>query len=50
MSLAVKRELRAAGKAKAQHPLVHIAVFFSATLFVLLLIKTYGLDLSPGLF
>lgn len=33
-----------------EHPLNQLGLFFAAGLFVYVLLLTYGIDLSPGLF
>lgn len=51
MPIALKRPAIVAEEApKSSSPLVHVAMFTAADLFVCLLLMTYGLDLSPGLF
>jgi hypothetical protein len=51
MPVALKRPIIVAEEApKSSNPLVQVAMFAAAGLFVCLLLMTYGLDLSPGLF
>lgn len=51
MSVALKRPVIVAEDApKSSNPLVHVAMFAAAGLLVCLLLMTYRLDLSPGLF
>ena len=49
MPVALKRPAIVETTRKTSRPLVHGALFAAACLFVCLLLKTYGLDLSPGL-
>lgn len=51
MPVALKRPaIVAKENSKSSNPLVLVAMFTAAGLFVCLLLMTYGLDLSPGLF
>ena len=50
MPVVLKRQPPIVTKVASHHPLVHLAWFCAAGVFVSILLMTYGLDLSPGLF